>query len=263
MLHGLIERLRQKKRTAAYPGKPPVLPERFRGLPLIAEAACQTGSCGKACASACPTGAIQTHDNGLSLDLGLCIFCAACASACPHAAISFSREYRLAGTSREHLVIRAGRCGQAEDNPGDIPLLVPLDRKLRSMFSRSLKLREISAAGCNACEADCNALGNILFDVQRFGIDFVASPRHADALLITGPLPKNMRLAVQKCHAAAPNPKIIIAAGTCAISGGLFRNLSGQGKGVPELFKPDLYIPGCPPHPFTILDGLLRLLGRI
>jgi Ni,Fe-hydrogenase III small subunit/Pyruvate/2-oxoacid:ferredoxin oxidoreductase delta subunit len=263
MLHGLIERLRQKKRTSAYPEQPPLLPERFRGLPLIAEAACLTGNCGRNCASACPTGAIQTHDSGLSLDLGLCVFCASCASACPHAAISFSKEYRLAGTSREALVIRTGRQPGPAENTGNIPLLTPLERKLRSMFKRSLKLREISAAGCNACEADCNVLGNILFDAQRFGIDFVASPRHADALLITGPLPKNMRLAVQKCHAATPDPKIIIAAGTCAISGGLFRGLSGQGKGVPELLTPDLYIPGCPPHPFTILDGLLRLLGRI
>jgi Ni,Fe-hydrogenase III small subunit/formate hydrogenlyase subunit 6/NADH:ubiquinone oxidoreductase subunit I len=260
MLHGFIERLRQKKRTSAYPRVEPVLPERFRGLPLISEAACQFKNCPNGCATACPTGAIQADAYGMQLDLGLCTFCAACADICPHHAITFTRQYRLASTSREALIIKPTTQTIITEN---IPLVTPLGYKLRSMFSRSLKLREVSAAGCNACEADCNVLGNILFDLQRFGIDFVASPRHADALAVTGPLPKNMHLAIKKCYAATPEPKLVIAVGTCAISGGLFRNLSGHGKGVSELIKPDLYIPGCPPHPYTILDALLRLLGRI
>jgi Ni,Fe-hydrogenase III small subunit/formate hydrogenlyase subunit 6/NADH:ubiquinone oxidoreductase subunit I len=264
MLAGFIERLRQKKRTSAYPGVEPVLPERFRGLPLISEAACQfkncLNSCATVCATACPTGAIQANAFGMQLDLGLCTFCAACAAACPHQSIAFTRQYRLASSSREALIVKPTTQSDETEN---IPPVTPLGYKLRSMFSRSLKLREVSAAGCNACEADCNVLGNILFDLQRFGIDFVASPRHADALAVTGPLPKNMHLALKKCHAATPEPKLVIAVGACAISGGLFRNLSGQGQGVPALIKPDLYIPGCPPHPYTILDALLRLLGRI
>jgi Ni,Fe-hydrogenase III small subunit/Pyruvate/2-oxoacid:ferredoxin oxidoreductase delta subunit len=259
MLLGFLERLRQKKRTSPYPGVKPVLPERFRVLPLISDEACCHSSCTKPCVSSCPTGAMQVNAEGARLDMGLCTFCAACAKACPHSAIAFTRQHQLAATSRGSLIINAGN----SNNTDKFPLVTPLENKLRSMFGRSLKLREVSAAGCNACEADCNVLGNILFDIQRFGIDFVASPRHADALLITGPLPNNMRLALQKCYDATPEPKLVIAVGACAISGGLFRNLSGQGRGVHELLQPDLFIPGCPPHPYTILDGLLRLLGRI
>lgn len=262
MLNGIIERIRQKKRTVAYPKTAPALPERFRGRPAIAADLCgqvpgNAAVCAGRCAAVCPTKAIEITKHGPRLDLGRCIFCGTCAAGCPSGAMTFLRDHRLAATRREDLLVLPGL------GSGPAPAVTPLQGRLRSMFGRSLKLRQVSAAGCNACEADCNVLGTIVFDLARFGIDFVASPRHADALLITGPVPDNMRLALAKCYAATPAPKLVVAVGACAISGGLFRELSGHGRGVPEEFKPDLYIPGCPPHPYTILDGLLRLLGRI
>ena len=131
------------------------------------------------------------------------------------------------------------------------------------LFGRSLKLREVSAGGCNACEADTNVLNTLVFDLGRFGIQFVASPRHADGLVITGPVSKNMELALKKTYAAVPSPKLVIALGTCAVSGGLFRDHPETTNGANSVIPVDLYIPGCPPHPYTILEGLLRLLGKI
>jgi Ni,Fe-hydrogenase III small subunit len=138
-----------------------------------------------------------------------------------------------------------------------------LDEKIRKLFGRSLKLREVSAGGCNGCESDVNVLGTIVFDLGRFGIQLVASPRHADGLLITGPVTQNMKLALKKTYDAVPAPKIVIAVGACAISGGPFAGHSEVNDGADSVVPVDLYIPGCPPHPFTILDGLLRLLGRL
>jgi Ni,Fe-hydrogenase III small subunit len=131
------------------------------------------------------------------------------------------------------------------------------------LFGRSLKLRQVSAGGCNACETDTNVLSTVVFDLGRFGIQFVASPRHADGLLVTGPVSRNMELALRKTYEAVPEPRIVIALGACAISGGPYRGHPEVRDGADSLLPVDLYIPGCPPHPLTILDGLLRLLGRL
>src|SRR4030042_1366360 len=138
-----------------------------------------------------------------------------------------------------------------------------LDKKIKRILGRSLKLRQVSAGGCNACETDTNVLNTVVFDLGRFGIQFVASPRHADGLLITGPVTKNMELALKKTYEAVADPKIVIAVGACAISGGPYIDHPEVANGVEGTLPIDLYVPGCPPHPLTILDGLLRLLGRL
>jgi len=251
MLRILLARAQQGHRTSAFPDEPPVLPDRFRGLPVLDPSRCADGC--RACAEACPTGAISA-DGGLRLDLGRCLFCAECVQACPEGAIAFTTEYRLAARTRDGLVLRGSQ---------EYPRAAALDGELRRLFGRSLKLRVVSAGGCNGCEADVSVLGTPVFDLGRFGIQYVASPRHADGLLITGPVTENMRLALKKTYDAIPPPKIVIAVGACAISGGPYIDHAEQHNGADAAVPVDLYVPGCPPHPFTILDGLLRLLGRI
>ena len=144
-----------------------------------------------------------------------------------------------------------------------LKLAESMSKEMKRLFGRSLKLRQVSAGGCNACEADVNVLGTIGWDLGRFGIDFVASPRHADGLLVTGPVTKNMALALQKTYDAVPEPKLVIAVGACALSGGLYQRHEENMGGVEGVLPVDLFIPGCPPHPLTILDGLLRFIGRL
>ena len=250
MLRAFLARLEQGHRTIQFPAQEPSLPDRFRGLPTLT-GDCRTGC--QACIDACPTDAIATDERGLRLDLGRCLFCAECESACPDTVIRFGQDYRLATRARDDLVLD----GHA------IKLAQALDASSRRLFGRSLALRQVSAGGCNGCEADVNVLNTIVFDLGRFGIQFVASPRHADGLLITGPVTENMRLALRKTYAAVPAPKLVIAVGACAISGGPYRDHAEVHNGADAVVPVDLYIPGCPPHPVTILDGLLRLLGRI
>lgn len=253
MLEVLLARLQQGHRTVKYPAAPPPdMPDRFRGRPTIDAAACPEGC--RACADACPTEAINL-DEKISLDLGKCLFCTDCAAACPEQLIAYSPDYRLAVRHREDLVVERDR--------QTVKLAAELDTRLKKLFGRSLKLRQVSAGGCNACEADVNVLNTVGWDLGRFGIQFVASPRHADGLLITGPVTRNMELALKKTYDAVPEPKITIAVGACAISGGPYAGSEQVCNGVPSMIPIDLYIPGCPPHPLTILDGLLRLLGRL
>lgn len=162
----------------------------------------------------------------------------------------------MAARRRDDLVIG----GPDEEQ---VRLAAALDEKLRKLFGRSLRLRQVSAGGCNACEADTHVLGTIGWDLGRFGIQFVASPRHADGLLITGPASRNMELALRKTYAAVPELKLVIAVGACAIAGGPFVGNPQVRNGAAEIVPVDLFIPGCPPHPLTILDGLLRLFGGL
>jgi Ni,Fe-hydrogenase III small subunit/formate hydrogenlyase subunit 6/NADH:ubiquinone oxidoreductase subunit I len=253
MLKVILARLQQGHRTMKYPdGPPPPMPDRFRGRPTIDEAKCPEGC--RACAEACPTNAITLTDKA-RIDLGKCLFCTDCINACPEPAISYTTDYRLAVRQRNDLVI--------DQDHQTLKLAAALDVKLKKLFGRSLKLRQVSAGGCNACEADVNVLNTVGWDLSRFGIQFVASPRHADGLLITGPVTTNMELALKKTYDAVPEPKIVIAVGACAIAGGPYINHEQVNNGADAVVPVDLYIPGCPPHPLTVLDGLLRLLGRL
>ncbi len=246
----LLERLRQGRRTVAFPDREPELPDRFRGLPEPDPARCAP-DCDR-CLAACPTGALGGRGRELSIDLGRCLFCADCTEACPQGALGHGRDYRLAASRREDLLAAAGRGPQVR----------ALGERLRRMLGRSLALRQVSAGGCNGCEADANVLTTVVYDIGRFGIRFVASPRHADGLLVTGPVTENMRLALRKTYEAVPEPRIVVASGACAISGGPYAGHPEACGGAAAVVPVDLFVPGCPPHPVTLLDGLLRLLGR-
>jgi len=246
----LLARLRQKHRTIGFPDDTPALPDRFRGRPSLDPSRCVDGC--RACVDACPTNAVSA-EYGLRLDLGRCLFCAECTAACPNGAIAYSNDYRLSARRREDLVITGELQARSR----------VLEQAMVRLFGRSLKLRQVSAGGCNACEADVNVLSTIVFDLGRFGIQYVASPRHADGLLITGAVSENMRLALKKTYDAVPAPKIVIAVGACAISGGPYIGHREVLGGADAVVPVDLYIPGCPPHPITILDGLLAMLDRI
>ena len=252
MFNTFVARLQQRHRTIKYPNAPPPpLPERFRGLPVIDASKCPQG-CAR-CVDACPTQAIAISDKP-RIDLGRCLFCTDCMNACPTDAIRYTREYRLSVRQREDLIVDPDR---------EMKLAAELDEKLKRLFGRSLKLRQVSAGGCNGCEMDVNVLGTVGWDLGRFGIQFVASPRHADGLLITGAVSQNMSLALKKTYDAVPSPKIVIVVGACAISGGPYIGHAEIQNGASGIVPVDLFIPGCPPHPLTILDGLLRLIGRI
>lgn len=253
----ILHRLRTGCETISYPhGPAPALPDRHGGALALDTARCPEDCA--ACVSVCPTEAIERPaGQPVTLDLGKCLFCHLCVEACPSGAITHTADHRISAARRDDLEL-GGSHGRTT-----LRLAGALDEKLRRLFGRSLRLRQVSAGGCGACEADVNVLGTIGWDLGRFGIQFVASPRHADGLLVTGPVSRNMERALIKSYDALPDPRIVIATGACAIAGGPYAGNPEVRGGVGRILPVDLYIAGCPPHPLTILDGLLRLLGRL
>jgi Ni,Fe-hydrogenase III small subunit/NAD-dependent dihydropyrimidine dehydrogenase PreA subunit len=224
------------------------IPVGFRGKPLIGAAPCASACA--ACQAACPSQAIALDP--VRIDLGRCVLCGDCEPACPSAKLGFNNDFRLASTDRESLTLSSAR-----------PTIDPISvsTALHKRFGRSLKLRSVSAGGCNGCEMEINALGNVNFDLGRYGIDFVASPRHADGLVLSGPISRNMVNALQICWDAIPEPRLVIAVGACAISGGVFADSEAVDRRFLETVKPALYVPGCPAHPLTFIAGIMDLLG--
>jgi Ni,Fe-hydrogenase III small subunit len=253
MLNLLRTALRQGRQTIAFPDGVAPFPERFRGRPVVRCSGCEGRECIEVSESA-PTSLIRAESTGRAvLDLGACLFSPEEAAASAECGVSFGGDYRMAVRSRSALQTR----------DGEVELAAALDSRMRALLGRSLRLRSVSAGSCNGCEAELVALGNVVFDMARFGIQFVASPRHADGIVITGAVSRNMTEALMRTYEAVPDPRIVIAVGACALSGGPFRGGSQVMNGVPEGLPVDLHIPGCPPHPLTVLDGLLRLLGRL
>ncbi len=244
MLNIIKNRLEQGHRTTKYPKEKIELPPRYRGRPRIQKDV--PNDLLNACSQACPQQAIDGQSG--SMDLGKCVFCGTCERISKGEFITFTQDFELAVSQKKQLL--------RSDEPW--PVLADHAKKhFKKLFGRSLQLRQVSAAGCNACEADLNVLATPFFDLARFGINFVASPRHADAIVVTGPISRNMQTALLKTYEAVPAPKAVIAVGSCALSGGPFRGSPEVAEGLDTILPVDLFIPGCPPHPLTNLHALI------
>lgn len=225
------------------------VPGIFKGRPIISTVKVDELKL----AALCPVNAIAV--NPVRIDLGRCVFCGECAFAFPDK-VRFTKDFKLSSNRRENLIVAEGE---------DKPILVDETRvrsEVRKLFGSSLKLRQVSAGGDNSCEWELNATGNVNFDIGRFGIEFVASPRHADGIVITGPITENMADALRICYEATPHPKIIILVGADAIGNGIYGDSKAVNRKFIETYPVDLYVPGNPTHPLTFINGVLSLLGR-
>ncbi len=265
--------------TIGYPQKPAQIPEHFRGAPSFDFSSWRDA---RPAADACPTGAIAIEQSGASrrvtVDYGHCIYCGQCAEADASGAVRITREFELAVRERGDLIVTAEYPVEADGSQGELAALhhgfasaseplAPLESRVKStihtVLGRSLAIREVDAGSCNGCEIEIGALNNPLYDLERLGIHFVASPRHADMLLVTGPVTRNMDLALLKTYRATPEPKIVVAVGACGIGGGIFGLNYATVGGVDAVIPVDVFIPGCPPRPHALLHGILLAVGRM
>jgi Ni,Fe-hydrogenase III small subunit/formate hydrogenlyase subunit 6/NADH:ubiquinone oxidoreductase subunit I len=265
--------------TTAYPDKPAQIPEHFRGRPSFDFEKWQDA---RPAADVCPTGAISFCDDGdsrkVTVDYGLCVFCGLCAEASRDQAVRITQEFELATADRGNLILTAEYTLNSDgahrqlravhrglrDEEADVESVGQKAReKIQKLLGRSLSIREVDAGSCNGCELEIIALNNPIYDIERFGIHFVASPRHADMLLVTGPVTRNMELALLKTYRAMPEPKLVVAVGACGISGGIFGENYASLGGVDKVVPVDVYIPGCPPRPQALLQGILLAVGRL
>ena len=265
--------------TKAYPAELAHISEHFRGRPHFDF---EKWTDARPAAEVCPTGAISLRDSNdsreVTVDYALCVFCGLCAEASSDKAVRITQEFELATKSRRNLVLTAEYTLNADHTHRQLGTVrrgsgnVETDAKIvgqkaretiHKVLRRSLAIREVDAGSCNGCEVEIVALNNPIHDIERFGIQFVASPRHADMLLVTGPVTRNMELALLKTYQAMPEPKVVVAVGACGISGGIFgKNYASLG-GVDNVVPVDVYIPGCPPRPQALLHGILLAVGRL
>jgi Ni,Fe-hydrogenase III small subunit len=261
MLTAILRSLRTGVVTIRYPERPAKIPERLRGAPRV-----RPGSPMDTLPqpSLCPSGAISASGGRHAIDHGRCVFCGRCADGLPGDPVDLGREIELASRSRENLVV------EVESGPGEIafpvvpaPRTVEVADRIRKTLGRSLHLRHLDAGSCNGCDWELTALLNPVHDVRRLGIDFVASPRHADGVVVTGPVTRNLEQAVRRTWEAVPEPRIAIAVGACATSGGIAGRSYASAGGAGEVLPIDVFVPGCPPRPEAIAFGILLALGRV
>ena len=265
MLRIVLNALRAGVVTTRYPAEPSVPPDRFRGAPVL-----RPGT-GLPPPAVCPTGALSERFDArgrhVGLDLARCVFCGRCAEDPWAGAVSMGRDFELAAPSRAHLKIEV--VAEAPAVPAAGPGADPdaeaarASSEIHRVLGRSLHLRHLDAGSCNACDWELAALLNPVYDVRRLGIDFVASPRHADGVAVTGPVTRNLETAVRRTVEAVPDPRVVIAVGACAASGGIVGDGYASAGGVDRVLPVDVYIPGCPPRPEAILFGILVALGRL
>lgn len=258
--------------TVDYPKKP-IINSSITGKPEADMNQCNF--CGE-CIGRCPTSAIHLRrsnhspsskimqEEQLCFNLDECIFCSLCADICPRGAIRMTNHFEMAEKVRENL-----RCDAVILEDRNIPsedyelIGAKLEKNIRKLFGRSLQIREVDAGSCNGCDNEINALNSPYNDLERFGISFVASPRHADMLLVTGAVSRNMELALIKTYNATPDPKLVVAAGACACSGGIFKDSYSTRNGIDCIVPVDVYVPGCPPRPQALIYGILKAIERI
>jgi Ni,Fe-hydrogenase III small subunit/formate hydrogenlyase subunit 6/NADH:ubiquinone oxidoreductase subunit I len=271
MLQILINALRTGVVTTRYPAEPGVPPDRFRGAPVL-----RSGS-RLPPPAVCPSGALSERFDAsgrhVALDLARCVFCGRCAEDPWEGAVTMGRDFELASRCRDDLRIEVVADGTIHVGSPAEPArassaaaLADADRassEIRRVLGRSLHLRHLDAGSCNACDWELTALLNPVYDVRRLGIDFVASPRHADGVAVTGPVTRNLETAVRRTVEAVPDPRIVIAVGACAASGGIVGEGYASAGGVDRVLPVDVYIPGCPPRPEAIIFGILVALGRL
>ena len=224
------------------------LTDEFRGRPVLTPT--DDMSDVEAAAKMCPTKAITAAP--FSLDMGRCLFCGECAIRAPKN-IRFTNDYKIGSTSREALVVTP-QCEAIDFHPELVREQIP------ALFGRALKLRQVSAGGDASIEMELNATGNVNFDFGRYGVEFVASPRHADGVVITGPISVNMAEALDICYNSVPDPKLVIVCGSEACSGGLFADSKAVDRRFMERYNVDLWLPGAPTHPMTFIDGVMNML---
>ncbi|HEX7498794.1 MAG TPA: NADH-quinone oxidoreductase subunit NuoB [Polyangia bacterium] len=261
MLTAILRSLRTGVVTIRYPEAPAHPPERFRGAPSLRPGSALVELPPE---SICPSGAIARKPGRYGIDLGRCIFCGRCAEGSQGDAIELGRQVELASRQRRGLVVEveADKDGRAVTLPSPPPG-PEVAAQIRRTLGRSLALRHLDSGSCNACDWELTALLNPVYDVRRLGIDFVASPRHADGVIVTGPVTRNLETAVRRTYQAVPEPRIVIAVGACATSGGMVGRSYASAGGVAEVLPVDVFIPGCPPRPEAIIFGILLAVGRI
>jgi NADH-quinone oxidoreductase B subunit len=256
--------------TGKYPKAPATISESFRGRPEFDFAGWWDA---RPAAEICPTGAIAIEDRGrtreVTIDYGRCVFCGQCADATAEGAVRITKEFELAATNRPQLITTAEYALNPDGTHAHLETVHSegighkLERKIQKTLGRSLAIREVDAGSCNGCELEIIALNNPVHDIERFGIYFVASPRHADMLLVTGPVTRNMELALRKTYAAMPDPKLVVAVGACGVSGGIFGTNYATVGAVDQVVPVDVYIPGCPPRPEALIHGILLAIERL